>query len=92
MTVKEQIKETKDNGVYIECDLIGDGSSENPFQPEVFLTYKGYYHLDTKDIDYTNKKAKVWVNKIKTKNTEINKMKADSKLTVVKETNAGVIL
>lgn len=86
--ITEKIKDTKDNGIYIECDLLGDGTEDAPYKPEVF-NYKGYYHLDKKDIDYTNKKAKVWVNKKKTKANELQNIKKDSKNKIIKETEKG---
>jgi len=92
MKLGEKIKDTKQNGLYIECKLLGDGSDENPFHPEVFETYKGYYHLDSRDIDYTNKKVKIWVAKKSTPTAELNKIKNDSKITKIKETNNGSVV
>lgn len=90
MTATERIKETKNDGYYIECKLEGDGTDANPYQPEVFSKFKAYYHLDTRDIDYTNKTAKVWVSKKKSPPSEITKIKADATITKIKETTGGV--
>jgi len=92
MNVSEKVKDTKDNGLYVECKLLGDGSEENPYMPEIFNTYKGYYHLDTRDIDYTNKTVKVWVNKKKTTPAELTKLRNDNTITKIKETTAGAIV
>ena len=90
--MQDKIKYTKDNGILIECKLLGDGSEENPYRPEVFDNYDGYYHLNKKDIDYTNKTVKIWVSKKKSKPATITAIKADNKLTKIKETtNGGVI-
>ena len=86
--IQANIKNTKDDGIYYECELLGDGTEGNEYRPKIF-TYKGYYHLDAKDIDYTNKKVKVWVNKKKTKTTEITKIRNDGTLTKIKETTGG---
>lgn len=91
MTVTEQIKETKDNGCFIECKLLGDGTEEDHFRPEIFDTYPTTYkHLDAKDIDYVAKTVKLWVNKKKSPPAEINKIKADVKITKIKETTNGI--
>jgi len=86
--IDKKIKETKNNGYYVECDLIGDGSEDNPYRPEIF-NYGGYYHLDTKDIDYTNKKVKLWVSKKETKPEVISAIKKHNKIKILKETKEG---
>lgn len=86
MKLKDKIKETKENGVYFECELLGDGTDDNLFRPYVFEHYKAYYHFDTSEIDYTNKTCKIWVNKKRTAKQIINDMKKDSKLKKEKET------
>jgi len=85
--IASRIKETKENGLYIECNLLGDGTPENPFRPEIFdLFPEAYTHLDTVDIDYQNKKCKVWVSKIRTAKTHLANIQKHSKLKILKET------
>jgi len=92
MSLSTQVKDTKDNGVLIECKLLGDGSDENPYRPEVFDKYDGYYHFDTKYMDKIGHTCKIWVNKKKTSTTNINKIKNDVDITVIKETNNGSVI
>jgi len=89
MTIAEKIKDTKDNGIYYECSLIGDGTDENPYRPEIFK-YKGYYHFDTSTINAG--KCRIWINKNRTKSSELTKIKNDNKFTKIKETSAGAIV
>jgi len=92
MDVRARIQETKNNGLLVECKLLGDGTEGNEFRPEIFDTYNGYYHLDTRQIDYVNKKVKVWVSKIITKPAELTKIRNDATVTIIKETSNGAII
>jgi hypothetical protein len=90
LNTTKRIKETKDNSVYLECDLIGDGTEENPYMPEVFKTNpNAYFHLDMKDIDYTTRKVKIYVSKINTNVSDIQNIKENTKFITIKETNLG---
>jgi len=85
--LNEKIKDTKDNGILIECNIIGAGTQENPYRPEIFDKYNGYYHYDT-TLNAGNK-CRIWVNKKKTKDTELSKIRNDATLTKIKETTGG---
>ena len=91
MSVSENIKDTKQNGILVECVLLGTGADDDPYRPEVFDKYDGYYHFDTRYMDVIGKTCKIWVNKKKTAQSEIAKIKTDPKITKIKETTAGVI-
>lgn len=88
--IQSKIKQTKDNGILVECALVVDPVTGN-LQPEIFK-YNGYYHNDMRTWDYVNKKCLIWVNKIRSKNSEITKIRNDNKLTVKKETDKGAVL
>jgi len=83
--VTAKIQDTKNNSVYVECKLLGDGSEKNPYIPEIFKE-GGYYHLDCSDIDYLNKKVKVYVNKKLTKPQILTKIRNDIKYVTINET------
>ncbi|MDI6860334.1 MAG: hypothetical protein QMC85_07550 [Methanocellales archaeon] len=91
MSVKEQIKETKDNCLYIEVDLIGDGTDNNPYRAD--LPYNAYTHLDADtDIDYVNKKVKIYINKIKTPGEELAKIRKNAKIKILHEKTKGKLV
>ncbi|MDI6903816.1 MAG: hypothetical protein QMC77_08805 [Methanocellales archaeon] len=93
---ERQIKETKENCLYIEVDLIGDGTGDNPYRAD--LPYDVYTHLDSltadghSDIDYVNKKVRIYINKIKTAKVELDKIKADTKIKILHEKTKGKLV
>lgn len=75
MTVEEKIKETKSNGIFVEVPLIGDGSDNNAFRPQIFDEGNFYVHLDADEINYEHKKARVWINKKRTPDKDIKNLR-----------------
>jgi hypothetical protein len=85
MSVEEKIKDTKEHGILYRTSLLGDGTQENPYSPEI-MKEGAYFHFDTKTIDKINNTAEVWVNKKKTSKAVKDKIKADTKYEKIKET------
>jgi len=81
------VKETKRNGLHIECALNGTGTETDPYRPAVYDTHNtAFFHLDSAEIDYTIKIARVWVNKLRTDPNVLDSIKAT--YTVLEETGA----
>jgi len=90
-SVEKQIKETKKNSLYIEVPLFGDGTPDNPYDPFGALRGLGVYtHLDSltadghSDIDYENRKARIYINKLRSDKKAIGEIRR--KFKVFKET------
>jgi len=81
------ISETKADGIEYECNIIGDGTDENPYRPEIFDD-QGYYHFDVSTI--SGGKCKVWVNKKRTNAATLQSIKSNPKYKKKSETTGGV--
>jgi len=94
MNIIKRILETKSNGILVEVPLIGDGTPENPYRPQ--LPQGVYIHIDANihgisTIDYKNKKARVWINKKRSSEKAIKEIKEKtSKYRIIHDTENGV--
>lgn len=84
--VLKQIKETKDHSVYVACKLVGKGTIDEGFRAEVSNDgLRIYGHMDAdSDIDYKHKKARIYVNKLRTPTVDVEKVR--KKYTIIDET------
>jgi len=88
MNVKQRIEETKKNCIILISDLIGNGSERNPFRPKFFdLRLNAYIHVDSKEIDYVNKTAKIYVNTLRTPKPVLDRIRTE--LEVIAEIQKG---
>jgi len=88
ISIKRKIEETKKNAIVLITDLVGKGTPEDPFRPKIFdLGLKMYTHVDSKDIDYVNKTAKVYVNTLKTPKPILDRIRTE--LEIIAEIQKG---
>lgn len=83
----QAIVETMNNGIRFEVAVVGDGSIDDPFRPEVFDTHPtGYFHLER--VDESTSTAVVWLNKNRSPGAVVTDIRnANAPLgTVLKET------
>jgi len=87
MTTVEQVQETKDNSLYLECNLVQNAEIGNALDWEIAKDGLRFYaHLDAMtDIDYKKKKVKLYINKLKTSKAIIDKIR--TKYQVIAETD-----
>lgn len=95
MNIQEKIKQTKENGIQVTVPLIGTGTDDDPYRPDMSNIPAGCYpHIDVmtpegkSDVDHTNKRVKVWLCKIKSEPGAIGELRkniADTNKDIHKE-------